>query len=130
MEVLETARVAAYCCGEVVVPASRRGDFLVVVWEGTCMEREVKSMDLSLLKNGEDSQTSRCLDDSGKRAKVGAIWHAGDWTGPRALQPEKRLSGDNSSSLTHDVVAMSEEGVKVSVLDACTTETLDSPYSL
>mmetsp|Transcript_7652 Transcript_7652/g.14591 ORF Transcript_7652/g.14591 Transcript_7652/m.14591 type:complete len:1365 (+) Transcript_7652:217-4311(+) len=124
MEVLETARVAAYCCGEVVVPANRRGDFLVVVWEGTCMEREVKSMDLSELKNGEESQTTRSLDDSGKRAKGGAIWHAGDWTGPRALQPEKRLSGDNSSSLTNDVVAMSEEGVKVIVVDYSSLKTI------
>ena len=50
--------------------------------------------------------------------KVGnAVWYAGDWTGPRVLQPEKRLSGDSSSSATHDIVAMSAEGVKVSSLE-------------
>ena len=117
MEVLETARVAAYCCNEVVVPADRRGSFLVVVWEGTCVELEKKSIDMSESREDQDSATSQSIEspsiDEGKRGKAGAVWHAGDWTGPRALQPEKRFSGDNSTSLTHDVVAMSEEGVKV-----------------
>lgn len=46
-----------------------------------------------------------------------AVWYAGDWTGPRILQPEKRLSGDSTSSRTHDIVAMSPEGVKVIMVD-------------
>lgn len=45
--------------------------------------------------------------------RVGAVWHAGDWTGPIALQPERRLSGESDLSETHDIVAMSSEGVKV-----------------
>ena len=53
------------------------------------------------------------MTDDGKGGN--AVWYAGDWTGPRVLQPEKRFSGDSSSSVTHDVVAMSAEGVKVSV---------------
>merc|ERR1712038_1525529 len=40
MEVLETARVDAFCKSDVVVPASRRSEVLCVVWEGACMERE------------------------------------------------------------------------------------------
>lgn len=98
MEVLETARVVAYCCGEVVLASERRNDYLVVVWEGTCMEREDSRRKLTV--------------DNGKAGK--AVWYAGDWTGPRVLQPEKRLSGDSSSSATHDIVAMSKDGVKVS----------------
>jgi hypothetical protein len=43
----------------------------------------------------------------------GAVWHAGDWTGPISLQPEKRMSGESDISGTHDIVAMSSEGVKV-----------------
>jgi len=104
MEVLETARVVAYCCDEVVLAADRRNEYLVVVWEGTCVERET-SHRRSLLSQ---------VTDDGKGGK--AVWYAGDWTGPRVLQPEKRLSGDSSSSATHDVVAMSAEGVKVSSL--------------
>jgi glyoxylase-like metal-dependent hydrolase (beta-lactamase superfamily II) len=105
MEVLETARVVAYCCDEVVLAAARRKEYLVVVWEGTCVERETSSRRRSL---------SSQVTDDGKGGK--AVWYAGDWTGPRVLQPEKRLSGDSSSSATHDVVAMSAEGVKVSSL--------------
>ena len=48
------------------------------------------------------------------KQKHGAVWFAGDWTGPRSLQPEKRLSGESSLAKTHDIVAMSSEGVKVS----------------
>ena len=105
MEVLETARVVAYCCDEVVLAAERRNDYLVVVWEGACVERE---------KNRRRSLSSQVGDD-GKGGS--AVWYAGDWTGPRVLQPEKRLSGDSSSSVTHDVVAMSAEGVKVIKVD-------------
>ncbi|KAI2499038.1 Metallo-beta-lactamase superfamily [Fragilaria crotonensis] len=36
MEVLETARVDAYCKDEIIVPAARRNQVLCVVWEGTC----------------------------------------------------------------------------------------------
>ena len=98
MEVLETARVVAYCCDEVVLAARRRKDYLVVVWEGACIERET------------NWQGQQAVND-GKAGK--AVWYAGDWTGPRVLQPEKRLSGESARSGTHDIVAMSAEGVKV-----------------
>ena len=108
MEVLETARVIAYCCNEIVLPASRRRNNLVVVWEGTCMERESS-------ESARSSIHSNVSIDDGKGK---AVWYAGDWTGPRILQPEKRLSGDSSSSKSHDIVAMSTEGVKVRYLNA------------
>lgn len=107
MEVLETARVVAFCCNEIVVPASKRGNFLAVVWEGTCMEQSIAGR--------RNSQDDVMFDDEGRRGRI-AVWHAGDWTGPRVLQPEKRLSGDSSSSATHDIVAMSAEGVKVGLV--------------
>lgn len=103
MEVLETARVVAYCCDEVVLAANRRNDYLVVVWEGTCVERERKF--LSSSQQAEDGKVGR------------AVWYAGDWTGPWVLQPEKTLSGDSPRSETHDIVAMSSEGVKVIKVD-------------
>lgn len=96
MEVLETARVDAYSVNDVVVPAARRKDVLCVVWEGTCMEKPTAS------------------DEEGDEDNFGVtVWHAGDWTGPISLQPEKALSGENSLSTTHDIVAMSSQGVKV-----------------
>jgi hypothetical protein len=104
MELLETARVDAVCCNEIVLSAKKRSNYLVVVWEGTCMERDASG------------RRSSSQEDETKRGKL-AVWHAGDWTGPRILQPEKRLSGDSPTSITHDVVAMSAEGVKVIMVD-------------
>jgi len=129
MEVLETARIDAFCCNDIVVPASRRKNVLVVIWEGNCVEREstgrgkpkrglrmgrshVEST-LQLSHGTHDDLSSEEV----KRGKLGSIWYAGDWTGPRALQPEKKLSGDSSTSETHDIVAMSAEGVKVITVD-------------
>jgi hypothetical protein len=111
MEVLETARVTAYCCNEIVIHANKRSNCLVVVWEGTCMER-----DASGRRSSQEEKVFLGEDRESKRGKL-AVWHAGDWTGPRILQPEKRLSGDSPTSTTHDVVAMSAEGVKVIVVD-------------
>lgn len=130
MEVLETARVDTFCVNDVVVPAKRRREILCVVWEGTCMEREfvddnvtfvpkqkmIKSRMMSvhhpsLGKHGPYVKGSR-----GKNRK-GAVWHAGDWTGPIALQPDKRLSGESALSKTHDIVAMSSQGVKVITIE-------------
>lgn len=107
MEVLEAARVVAYGCDNVVLAANRRSKYLVVVWEGTCVERSRVPVPHN------DSMRSVYSEDGPKRA----VWYAGDWTGPRTLQPEKRLSGDSSTSDTHDVVAMSREGVKVIKVD-------------
>lgn len=127
MEVLETARVDAFCQNDIVVPAARRAETLVVVWEGTCMEREMSSqapMAAPLCSSGSGDLRVSMYNPQGKhrplstsevhgRKKSGAVWFAGDWTGPIALQPEKELSGESSTSETHDVVAMSSEGVKV-----------------
>jgi len=131
MEVLETARVDAFCINDVVVPSYRRKDLICVVWEGTCMEREKPSSSgkpKALLGKKERPKNDRristfelnhgkhkpfTLKDANSKQRTGAVWFAGDWTGPRSLQPEKRLSGESSLSDTHDIVAMSSEGVKV-----------------
>lgn len=140
MEVLETARVDAFCMNDVVVPASRRRDVLCVVWEGTCMEREESSkedadlhavserlgsrLNVQRRNKSGDRRTSTFQLNLGTHApltekevrgkkRIGAVWHAGDWTGPRSLQPDKRLSGESSMGKTHDIVAMSSQGVKV-----------------
>jgi hypothetical protein len=102
MEVLETARVDAYSKGDIVVPAARRSDVLCVIWEGTCMEREI-------LTNIYDRDQDNDVDRTTERT----VWHAGDWTGPVSLQPEKSLSGESKLSKTHDIVAMSSQGVKL-----------------
>lgn len=114
MEVLETARVDAFCMNDVVVPAARRSKVLCVVWEGTCMERPQCSCTFENIQ--EDCATGEELENSFPISK--AVWHAGDWTGPISLQPEKHLSGESNLSATHDVVAMSQQGVKVSIFAA------------
>lgn len=128
MEVLETARVDAFCVNAIVVPAARRRDVLCVVWEGTCMEREQKMSNMPFIpkeklervQNGKASKNKKRLTSFGEityQLKGGAVWYAGDWTGPRSLQPEKRLSGESSLARTHDIVAMSYEGVKVITIE-------------
>jgi len=107
MEVLDLTKVDTYYEGEVVVPCSRRKHVLCVVWEGTCIDRISQQLDL---QNG-----SRLIE--GMLRKKASIWHAGDWSGPRALQPEKKRSADSSKSETHDIVAVSVEGVKVITID-------------
>jgi hypothetical protein len=110
MEVLETARVDAYSKNDVVVPVSRRSQILCVVWEGTCVERERSQQ----AKATQEQDGLECIHESEKSSHHSStVWHAGDWTGPIALQPEKCLSGESELSATHDIVAMSSEGVKV-----------------
>lgn len=113
MEVLEAARVDAYCKNDVVVPISRRSHLLCVIWEGTCVERN-----RSRTKMKQGDQALSAIDEANGEegadcSQNGAVWHAGDWTGPIALQPDKRLSGESDLSRSHDIVAMSTEGVKV-----------------
>ena len=107
MDVLEISRVVAFSCNDIVLPSIQRNKYLVVVWEGTCVERE----QVDNRRNSLRSSIVSCISSDDVKGK--AVWYAGDWTGPRILQPEKRLSGDSSSSRSHDVVAMSAEGVKV-----------------
>lgn len=101
MELLETARVDAYRKNDIILPSSRRSSYLCLIWEGTCSEAPTTSP--TGLKTIKEHRTQRAP----------AVWHAGDWTGPIALQPEKSMSGDSTTSSTHDVVAVSSEGVKV-----------------
>jgi len=109
MEVLESTRVEAVNKNEVVVPAARRNDVLCVIWEGTCVERKVRtnSNSLPLIEENESSL--------GKDSNT--VWHSGDWTGPIALQPEKQLSGDSDNAASNDIVATSKEGVKIITLE-------------
>ena len=121
MEVLEIARVDAFCINDVVLPAARRNDVLCVIWEGTCMERgQSTSVQRSNVRTGtrrsstyevDFGQHSPMTPKDDKKEKT--VWFAGDWTSPRILQPDKVMSGESSLSKTHDIVAMSEEGVKV-----------------
>jgi hypothetical protein len=110
MEVLEVARVDAYCKNDVVVPVSRRSQLLCVVWEGTCVERD-KSQQAKAVHEQDSRESTPESEKSSHHS--GAVWHAGDWTGPIVVQPEKWLSGESELSATHDIVAMSSEGVKV-----------------
>jgi len=109
MEVLESARVEAVNKNDVVVSAARRKEVLCVIWEGTCVEREVSSSSNSLpfIEENESHSDKDSI----------AVWHSGDWTAPIALQPEKRLSGDSDNAASNDIVATSKEGVKVITLE-------------
>ena len=109
MEVLESTRVEAVNKNDVVVPAARRNEILCVIWEGTCVEREAKSNSISLPQIEENKSHS-------EKDSI-AVWHSGDWTGPIVLQPEKKLSGDSDDAASHDIVATSNEGVKVITLE-------------
>ena len=89
MEFLEIAHVEMYCRGEVVIEGSRRSESLCVFWEGVCAE------------------------------KVGdTVWYAGDWTGPPPFETDQPVHQTEKSvhrrSFVDDIVAISEEGVKVS----------------
>lgn len=110
MEVLEIARVDAYSVNDVVVSASKRSSVLCVIWEGTCTELPAK-------RPTGSSTTTISEDYSECNMGSGPFWHAGDWTGPRALQPEEALSGESPTSTSHDIVAVSNEGVKVIKID-------------
>ena len=122
MEVLETAKVDAYSMLDVVVPASRRSHLLCLVWEGTCSELEAR-------KGKASRRTSKGLnpideDEEQRLDGEPSVWHAGDWTGPIALQPDTRLSGESDCSDTHDVVAISPEGVKVITVEFSSLHTI------
>jgi hypothetical protein len=113
MELLETARVDAFCKGDVVVPAERRDSVLCVIWEGTCVEQKSGSP----VPKSLTAPSMRAISEDNPGKHAGAVWYAGDWTGPVALQPEQALSGESELSKTHDVMAMSSQGVKVSTLE-------------
>ena len=101
MEVLEIARVDAYPMHSTIVPAAKRNQILCVVWEGTCSEQPI----------GATGPLTSIQEETG------AVWHAGDWTGPISLQPDTRLSGESPTSTTHDIVALSSVGVKVITIE-------------
>lgn len=108
MEVLETAQVEVFCKDEVVIPAHRRSDVLCVVWEGTCVEREPSR------PGGIEMEDDWRYDGQDRHHENTAVWHAGDWTGPKSLQPECALSADcKHRGSVKDVVAVSKQGVKV-----------------
>jgi hypothetical protein len=107
MELLETARVDAFKQHDIIVPASRRSQVLCVVWEGTCSEVIDDTLGVSPVSPKLDKGSKS------KETAKAAVWHAGDWTGPIALQPDRRLSGESMTSKTHDIVSVSFEGVKV-----------------
>jgi len=113
MEVLETAKVDAYSMNSVIVPAARRNKVLCVVWEGTCSERKSSNP----LQHQHSKPNANPLLTIDEEFEDRAVWHAGDWTGPIILQPDKRLSGESKSSEEYDVVAVSSVGVKVITIE-------------
>ena len=119
MEVLEIAQVEMFCPNEIVIPAHRRSELLCVVWEGTCVERDpvdVVPANIAVDMTGNhfddhDLEHMLCMSDP-------TVWHAGDWTGPVALQPDIGQSSETHGDRTvKDVVALSVEGVKVIILN-------------
>lgn len=113
MELLETARVDAYRKDDVIVPSSRRSQTLCVVWEGTCAEHLSTNSEVFPSEHKTPANTEGLSSIHNSLA----VWHAGDWTGPISLQPEKMRSGESETSKTHNVVAVSSEGVKVITVD-------------
>lgn len=113
MEVLESTRVEALNKNDIVVPAARRNEILCVIWEGTCVERKSSTSSVLSLIDEDELQCK-------KAEKSIAVWHSGDWTGPIALQPDKRLSGESDNAKTDDIVATSNEGAKVITLEFST----------
>lgn len=109
MELLEAAQVDVFKMGAIVVPAESRSTILCVFWEGTCIERKrYKGLqDQKIVDSGDFSAELAIEEDL-------MVWHAGDWTGPLSFQPDLRMSGESRSIQNpHDVVALSEKGVKV-----------------
>jgi len=130
MEVLEIAQVEIFSPNKVVIPAARREKVLCVVWEGTCVERGARGE----LSTGNDSSTTfqhsvpidvdleQVVDlshhDSTLDRTNPTVWHAGDWTGPLALQPDMERSAEKKGNDgPKDIVALSTEGVKVIMLN-------------
>ena len=101
MEVLEIANVQMFCLGETVIEGGQRPDLLCVFWEGACKEVVPNN------GNGTENDMERPC-----------VWHAGDWTGPVSLQPDTNRCSRviPGESLPRDIVAISEEGVKVIIL--------------
>ncbi|CAB9522972.1 Lactamase_B [Seminavis robusta] len=119
MEVLEIAHVTLFCAEEVVVPADKRFELLCVVWEGTLVERDCSNGERMLEDQSDaNSEISSDLENGSVDRKDSlTVWHAGDWTGPVALQPDFDRSADKSTTeRPRDVVAVSQEGVKVITL--------------
>lgn len=127
MEVLEIAQVEMFCANEIVIPSERRSQVLCVIWEGTCVEL-YPTDDFSFDPlEPEDFQGSMAeidlerivyLNHEGSDRSKPTVWHAGDWTGPVALQPDMERSAESCGSEgPKDVVALSTEGVKVIMLN-------------
>lgn len=129
MEVLEIAQVEMFCPNEIVIASERRSQVLCVVWEGTCVERYPND-DLGfgpLEPEDLHGNSSTELDlerivylkqGDGHQGSNPTVWHAGDWTGPVALQPDMERSAEScGSDGPKDVVALSTEGVKVIMLN-------------
>jgi len=130
MEVLEIAMVEMFCPNEIVIPSERRSEVLCVVWEGTCVEIDsIDDLGLGPMEMEDFNRQSSTADleldrivylnqDEGVGSLNPTVWHAGDWTGPLALQPDMERSAEMSESDgPKDVVALSTEGVKVIMLN-------------
>jgi len=101
MELLESAHVEYFKNGEIVVPCSSRNDLLCVIWEGICSEK---------LSSNEAVRDEKSFPS-------GAFWNSGSWSGPLDLQPGIELSGESANAKTHDIIAISEFGVKAVLIE-------------
>eukprot|EP00560_Eucampia_antarctica_P006667 CAMPEP_0197830050 /NCGR_PEP_ID=MMETSP1437-20131217/6641_1 /TAXON_ID=49252 ORGANISM="Eucampia antarctica, Strain CCMP1452" /NCGR_SAMPLE_ID=MMETSP1437 /ASSEMBLY_ACC=CAM_ASM_001096 /LENGTH=424 /DNA_ID=CAMNT_0043432171 /DNA_START=472 /DNA_END=1746 /DNA_ORIENTATION=+ len=114
MDVLEMAQVESFMKNETVLTCHRRNELLCVIWEGKCMDIERASTNYP-----QDRKTKSEVDVQ----KQPTFWHAGDWTGPKSLQPEWSLSGDcDHGKGVKDIIAISEHGVKVILLNMNTLD--------
>jgi hypothetical protein len=131
MEVLEIAQVEMFRANEIVIPGERRSEVLCVVWEGACVERG--SLESSEFGNVEADILDRQIspaeldlervvycdqEEETPHRHNPTVWHAGDWTGPVALQPDIERSAElfDGGGLK-DIVALSSDGVKVILLN-------------
>lgn len=103
MEILEIAVVEVHAAESIIVPSHRRQEIICLVWEGTCVER---------FPVGEDVRHDDDEEEDEDQSET--VWHAGDWTGPIALQPNILLAA--SGRAAGDMVAVSTEGVRVIIL--------------
>lgn len=122
MEVLEVAQVLVFRKNDVVVPSQNRSDFLCVVWEGTCTERNADEAQLNS-PEWKQSLTRRISSSyltesdrvfSGTNQRNPKVWHAGDWSAPSCLQPESTLRQED---FLCDIVAASSQGVQVILIN-------------
>ena len=96
-----------------IIDETEDGSDLIVGWPSAQEDNDDVNDD-----NGKTRDSSIVESTPGdsfsEEERPAAVWHAGDWTGPKSLQPEASLSGEATyRGAPQDVVALSSQGVKV-----------------